>query len=195
MLPYTLGTSSKHSQDVIGKTCPRGVTPKADPQKPLTLIPKSAQPRSKQSRVQPGSRSSVRGWNCPGLAGESRLVLKSHTGKVRRVSTGKLHGKGPKQVTDAFEHQSTLSQLFPIICSLLMGLIFLLCFLFICCCFLVRTRGTREPSGESEDFLILLSENSQMTVKARQNQQRVILCTGSASLCLGDGGSFASLCP
>lgn len=158
-------------------------------EKPPKQIPKasdtSAQPRSKPSRVQSGSRSSVRGWNCPWLVEESHLVLKSHTGKVRRVSTGKLHGKGPKQVTDAFEHQSALSQLFPIIYGLRMGLIFLLCFLFICY-FLVRTRGTREPSGESEDFLILLSENSQMIVKTRQNQQRIIVCTDSAPLCLGD---------
>lgn len=38
-------------------------------------------------------------------------------------------------------------------------------FLFICCYFL---EGTWEPSGGSEDFLILLSENSLMIVKTRQ---------------------------
>lgn len=65
----------------------------------------------------------------------SCLVLLSCLWKVRKVCRGKWQGKEPEQAAGSFEHQSTLSQLYPIIYGLLVDLIFLLQFLFRGCCY------------------------------------------------------------
>lgn len=95
---------------------------------------------------------------------EQCLVLKICLGKVGKVQEISKE-KNQNHVTDAFEHQSALSQLYPIIYGLLVGLIFLLCF---SVHLLLFPRENMKTLWGSKDFLILLSENSLMVVKTRQ---------------------------